>query len=99
MLFAAPTVTREVAPAAVEVSLDEAVALVAARHRAGVTLVVRNPVPFPSDPADVNRWRAAAQAVEALPESLRVAALNAFWSQHHCRVLAACPMAERRRGR
>lgn len=107
MLFEVPVVatdapevslTETVSPAET-VSLEEATVLVATRHRAAVTLIARNPTPFPCDPADVTRWSDACAAVGALPESLRDSAIAAFRDAHFCRVLATCPMADRRRGR
>ncbi len=107
MLFAVPAVALdapkaslvEVAPLEETVSFEEATVLIATRHRAAATLIVRNPAPFPCDPADVTRWLDACAAVDALPESLRDSAIAAFRDAHFCRVLATCPMADRRRGR
>lgn len=106
MLFAVPAVALDAPTSLAEavspeetVTLEEATVLIATRHRAAATLIVRNPAPFPCDPADVTRWANACAAVDALPEALRDSAIAAFRDVHFCRVLATCPMADRRRSR
>lgn len=108
MLFAVPiVVVRDVAdpvgvvpvPAAAPpaVSIDDAIALVSARHVAAATLVARSPAGSPCDPRDAAHWSAAVGAVDALPPAVRDRAVDAFRATHRCARLVHCPLASRGR--